>query len=48
MLIRPYGVLVPFIHYNHLILSKITTDKLKDKANIEELQKIQKLKKDEP
>jgi len=39
------GISVPFIHYNHLILSKITTDRLKDKADIEELQKIQKLKK---
>ena len=42
------GLSVPFIHYNHLILSKITTDRLKDKADIEELQKIQKLKKDKP
>lgn len=40
------GLSVPFIHYNHLILSKITTDRLKDKADIEQLQKIQRLKKD--
>jgi predicted nucleotidyltransferase len=38
------GLLVPFINYNHLILSKITTNRLKDKADIEELQKIQTLK----
>jgi hypothetical protein len=35
---------IPFINYNHLILSKITTNRLKDKADIEELQKIQALK----
>lgn len=33
---------VPVIHYNHLILSKITSKRAKDKADIEELQKINK------
>lgn len=31
---------VPVIHYNHLILSKITSSRIKDKADIEELQRI--------
>jgi len=34
------GKNVPVIHYNHLILSKLTSERLKDKADIEELQKI--------
>jgi hypothetical protein len=38
------GLKVPFLHINHLITSKISTTRLKDKADIEELQKIQKLK----
>lgn len=38
------NVLVPIIHYNHLILSKIMSDRLKDKADVEELQKINNLK----
>lgn len=33
---------VPVIHYNHLIFSKLTSDRLKDKADIEELQRINK------
>lgn len=33
---------VPVIHYNHLILSKITSSRLKDKADVEELQRINK------
>lgn len=33
---------VPVIHYNDLILSKLTSDRLKDKADIEELQRINK------
>ena len=36
---------VPVIHYNDLILSKLTSNRLKDKADIEELQKINKYKK---
>lgn len=34
------GVTIPIIHYNHLILTKISSDRLKDKADVEELQKI--------
>ncbi len=33
---------IPFLHLNHLVLSKMTTGRLKDKADIEELQKIQR------
>lgn len=39
------GLNIPFIHFNHLILSKITTNRIKDKLDVEELQKINKLKK---
>ena len=35
---------VPVIHYNDLILSKLTTNRLKDKADIEELQRINKFR----
>ena len=38
------GVMIPFLHLNHLILSKINTGRLKDQADIEELQKVQKAK----
>ena len=31
---------IPFIHNNHLIASKITSSRLKDIMDIEELQKI--------
>ncbi|MDP1800188.1 MAG: hypothetical protein Q8L81_02460 [Bacteroidota bacterium] len=34
------GIQVPFIHYTHLVMSKITSDRLKDKADVEELQKV--------
>lgn len=36
---------IPVIHYNDLILSKITSGRLKDKADIEELQRINKYRK---
>ena len=36
---------VPVIHYNHLILSKLTSSRMKDKADIEELEKIHKYRK---
>jgi hypothetical protein len=36
---------IPFLHYNHLILSKINTGRLKGQADIEELQKIHLYKK---
>jgi len=39
------GVTIPIIHYKHLILSKITSERLKDKADVEELQKINSAKK---
>lgn len=39
------GIAIPVIHLNDLVLSKINTGRLKDKADIEELQKIQKYKK---
>jgi predicted nucleotidyltransferase len=39
------GIQVPFIHLNHLILSKIATGRPQDKVDIEKLQKIQELKK---
>lgn len=42
----PLGaVKIPVIHYNQLILSKLTTGRLKDKADIEELQRINKYRK---
>lgn len=37
---------VPVIQYHHLILTKMTTGRIKDKADIEELQKIHKYRKD--
>ena len=36
------GVKIPFLHLNDLVLSKMNTGRGKDKADIEELQKIQK------
>jgi len=36
--------LVPIIQYKHLILSKLSTDRLKDKADVEELQKVNRYK----
>jgi predicted nucleotidyltransferase len=39
------GMEVPFIHINHLILSKISNDRIKDKADVEELQRVLKYKK---
>ncbi|RAJ32243.1 nucleotidyltransferase [Pedobacter cryoconitis] len=38
------GVKVPFLHLNDLVLSKFNTGRLKDKADVEELQRIQKEK----
>lgn len=42
--IRLEEIEIPVIHYNHLILSKLTSSRLKDKADIEELQRINKYK----
>ena len=36
------NITVPVIHYNDLILSKLTSNRIKDKADIEELQRINK------
>lgn len=36
---------ISFINLNHLVVSKFNTGRLKDKADIEELQKIQKYRK---
>ncbi|MEO5642781.1 MAG: nucleotidyltransferase [Bacteroidia bacterium] len=38
-------IAIPFIHLNHLILSKISTSRLQDKIDVEKLQKIQQAKK---
>ena len=35
---------IPFLHLEHLILSKLTSSRLKDKLDVEELQKIMRLK----
>jgi predicted nucleotidyltransferase len=34
------GLKIPFLHLNHLVLSKMTTGRPKDAADIDELQKI--------
>lgn len=36
---------IPVINYQHLILSKITSNRLKDKADVEELQRINRYRK---
>lgn len=38
------GISIPFIHLNHLILSKLTTGRPQDKIDIEKLQQIQAVK----
>jgi len=38
-------ILIPIIQYHHLILSKMTTDRPQDKADVEMLQKIKGSKK---
>lgn len=38
------NVLIPFIHINHLVLSKMSSERLKDKADVEGLQQSQKRK----
>ena len=42
--IRLKEIEIPVINYNQLILSKLTSSRLKDKADIEELQRIHKYK----
>lgn len=36
---------IPFLNYHHLVLSKMNTGRLRDKADIEELQKVNMFKK---
>ncbi len=38
------GLQVPFLHLNHLVLSKMNTGRTKDQADIDELQLIQQAK----
>jgi len=38
------GLSIPFIHLNHLVISKITTGRHKDKEDIEQLQRIRQIK----
>lgn len=38
---------IPVIHYDHLILSKLNTGRTKDKADIEELRRINKYRKED-
>lgn len=38
------GLNIPFIHLNHLVLSKFSTGRSQDKIDIEKLQKINQLK----
>jgi hypothetical protein len=38
------GLFIPVIGLNHLILSKISTSRLRDKSDVQELQNIMKLK----
>ena len=42
------GLSIPFIDFHHLVLSKMTTNRLRDQADVEELQKIKKLKGQKP
>lgn len=38
---------IPFLHLHHLILSKLSTGRLKDQADVEELQKVMRFKEDQ-
>lgn len=40
------GLDLPIIDFDHLVLSKMTTNRLRDKADVEELQKISRIKKE--
>ncbi|MBL7829639.1 MAG: hypothetical protein JNK41_01325, partial [Saprospiraceae bacterium] len=37
------GLEIPYIHFNDLVLMKMNTGRLKDKSDVEELQKIRNL-----
>ena len=39
------GIPIPIIHYHHLILTKLSTGRAQDKADIEELERIKKYRK---
>ncbi len=39
------GINVNFIHLNHLLISKISSNRLQDKLDVEKLQEIQRIKK---
>ena len=42
------GIQLPVLHLNHLVLSKFVTGRLKDKADIDELQRIERIAKNNP
>ena len=39
------GLIIPFIHLNHLVLSKMNTGRPKDKADVDKLQQIERSRK---
>ncbi|MBC7695705.1 MAG: nucleotidyltransferase [Burkholderiales bacterium] len=41
------GINVPIIQYKHLIISKLSSDRIKDKADVDELQKVNRHKPNE-
>ena len=41
------NVSIPFLHINHLILNKKAVNRTKDKLDVEELEKIKKLREEE-
>ena len=43
-IINLHGLDLPLIDFDHLVLSKMTTNRLRDKADVEELQKIARMK----
>jgi hypothetical protein len=42
------GLSIPFLDFHHLVLSKISTGRLRDQVDVETLQKIKKLKGQNP
>jgi hypothetical protein len=42
------GLSIPFLDFHHLVLSKISTGRSRDQVDVEELQKIKKLKDQKP
>jgi len=45
ILANAYNLAIPFLHLDHLIISKMSTGRLKDLADVEELQKIKLFRK---